>query len=249
MHFQFSLWDSIFYQILLAYGTTLSILFMRFRRDDQEFYCKELVFQFSLWDSTNMRPRCIDWVHRLSILFMRFSKTTCKRLFEGSRLSILFMRFLVGTDTFPIINGTFNSLYEIQWEEMLRNKLEFKAFQFSLWDSFFWLQAYQCIKLNFQFSLWDSHWNYAWNTRITRLSILFMRFHSGPITFGHPLASFNSLYEIQLHHLNQCRIWKYHFQFSLWDSITTPRLFRIVVETFNSLYEIRWNTSREYSWA
>ena len=114
LFFQFSLWDSpsllglnwqkkktfnSLYEILFFDGRRplksifLSILFMRFwlllLQKSTNFIC----FQFSLWDSWNIRPRCITWFRQLSILFMRF-------LFELEPLHELELQ-------------TFNSLYEI----------------------------------------------------------------------------------------------------------------------------------------
>ena len=106
----------IFYQILLAYGTTLSILFMRF-----------LILLFRRIRAGN-----------LSILFMRFVWKPEHIRLSVSYLSILFMRFswcFHRSDKLPMVKLSILFMrFQKQQDVMIKNFIA--TFQFSLWDSF-----------------------------------------------------------------------------------------------------------------
>ena len=114
----------------------LSILFVRFNDLDREDIEKLLNFQFSLWDSTQLR-----WTTLSFSLDFQFSLWDSFRLSRSAHLRLL---------------CTFNSLCEIQGE-MMNEVLLIGNFQFSLWDS---KKLKVILKmesdLTFQFSLWDS---------------------------------------------------------------------------------------------
>mgnify|MGYP007015360797 CR=1 FL=1 len=134
-----------------------------------------LNFQFSLWDSTNLRGRWVSFFH-LSILFMRFYKQQRDKSFKMLDLSILFMRFYTYNN-----NGKEVNIFQFSlWDStaFVKNQPLFitSNFQFSLWDSDFETNSVNAEDFDFQFSLWDS------------------KFRTNPPSFG-PWP-FNSLYEI-----------------------------------------------------
>ena len=162
-----------------------------------------LVFQFSLWDSLQLKP----FYCSVNFTFNSLYEIPTNLQNPANRSSL-----------------TFNSLYEIQEEEETLKTAEYVTFQFSLWDSDNNILGSATVSnlsiLFMRFSkkkLWD-------RSRPFKLSILFMRF----TIIGHAHAStaykyaFNSLYEIReiLSSLNTKD--KIFFQFSLWDSTVTP---------------------------
>ena len=78
-----------------------------------------------------------------------------------------------------------------------------------------------CFTFNFQFSLWDSL-EWLENYLVFRVDFQFSLWDSKVIFV----------------HLNGVKV---DFQFSLWDSMLHQELYPALVQTFNSLYEIRYN--------
>ena len=157
------------------------------------------------------------------------------------KLSILFMRF-------------FHIADEKEGENFF--------FQFSLWDSAFWLQHLQQHNSNFQFSLWDS---LAFETRSNAGNYFQFSLWDSAIycvfNWNQINSPFNSLYEIQNGKnpgklgflalsilfmrfkkeivLNIPKV--IFFQFSLWDSV---RWFNMATETWIVFQFSLWDSPR-----
>ena len=180
---------------------------------------EELFSSFnSLYEIPNSYEKSYHYFYKLSILFMRFRISKNNLWYWTVQLSILFMRFFTwGVSKIRANKKSFNSLYEILLSDFDPSGENIYTFQFSLWDSKFWLVKNGLVKklsilfmrfcnlevgvirikkIDFQFSLWDS------------LSM-------SEVVLLDPDA-FNSLYEIRW------RKWGYSQFFN----------------SFNSLYEI-----------
>ena len=133
----------------------LSILFMRFKLGVRGSTLKRKNFQFSLWDS-------------------HLTHTSRQEYFSDFQFSLWDSNRVTPIAT--ALHQTFNSLYEIRWNNerqtcllhnlsilfmrFLLSSLSISSlttsFQFSLWDSAAGISTANLCNGDFQFSLWDS---------------------------------------------------------------------------------------------
>ena len=115
----------------------VSILFMRYPKRAVSIPFPSTLFQFSLWDTRNLRVLCELWGFHVSILFMRYSNW---------HHCIAFYSHLCFNSLYEIPRpprrccrechlNCFNSLYEIQKGRFYFVLPSGSKFQFSLWDT------------------------------------------------------------------------------------------------------------------
>jgi len=192
---------------------------MRFTQIEPTHNQPQSAFQFSLWDSWISK----EFLHTLGDFGFQFSLWDSRVFILGVKtttfLSILFMRFKERKIAEWTLEGKLSILFMRFVAEDCHKRIKVFDFQFSLWDSLLCASSMGIIeRLSILFMRFSS--GPSWfDVVLCTLSILFMRFLSSHWFIHFDTApSFNSLYEIQ----------KIVFFF----------LMKHIIISFNSLYEI-----------